>query len=395
MSAAATRRWLGAGGAILVLSSCGGPAPAGRATAAATPAPVTTSSLAVRVVGNTLVDAGGTPIRIVGVNRIAGFCTRPAPFSSIIYGPSDSASVDQMASWNINVVRLTLNEDCWLGINGAPAAFSGSVYRNAIVAYVNLLHSRGIFAIIDLHGDAPGTTLSVTGQAMADEDHAPAYWTSVATTFAHDPATVFEPYNEPHITTSNALTTNPWDCWLNGCTITQLVPGEHQAPVPLQWSSAGMQQLVDTIRATGAANVITLSGLSLASDLSGIITHLPQDPLHQLAATFHNYGQSATQNGGCGPSCWDSVIAPLAARLPVITDELGEPDCQTSYVSQYMSWADQHGVSYLPWVWTTWGCTNHGYGLLSDWSGTPNSYGAVFRDHFRSLPPPTEAVAHS
>jgi len=72
-----------------------------------------------------------------------------------------------------------------------------------------------------------------------------------------------------------------------------------------------MQQLVETIRATGARNVITLSGLDSASDLSGLLTHLPNDRAHQLAATFHNYGQSASQNGGCGLACWDSVIAPV------------------------------------------------------------------------------------
>ena len=33
-------------------------------------------------------------------------------------GPADSTSVQAMAAWHINAVRVPLNEDCWLGING-------------------------------------------------------------------------------------------------------------------------------------------------------------------------------------------------------------------------------------------------------------------------------------
>ena len=35
-------------------------------------------------------------------------------------GPADQASVSAMLSWKINIVRVPMNEDCWLGINGEP-----------------------------------------------------------------------------------------------------------------------------------------------------------------------------------------------------------------------------------------------------------------------------------
>lgn len=76
---------------------------------------------------------------------------------------------------------------------------------------------------------------------------------------------------------------------------------------------------------------------------------------------------------------------------------MGEADCQTSYVTQHMDWADAHGVSYLPWGWELWGCANHAYGLLADWSGTPNPYGQAFCNHFAARaatpPPPTGSEA--
>lgn len=124
----------------------------------------------------------------------------------------------------------------------------------------------------------------------------------MASTFKDNPAVIFEPYNEPHITAADAATTDPWACWLNGCEATELFSGPHTAR-PSTWQLAGMQQLIDVIRTAGAANVITLSGLNLANDLTGVLGHLPADPDHQLAATFHNYGASDTANEGCGPSC--------------------------------------------------------------------------------------------
>ena len=36
-------------------------------------------------------------------------------------GPTDSGSVTALQSWHINMVRVPINEDCWLGINGLPA----------------------------------------------------------------------------------------------------------------------------------------------------------------------------------------------------------------------------------------------------------------------------------
>src|SRR2546422_103719 len=112
--------------------------------------------LSIRIVGNHFVDGGGGPVRLLGVNRSGTeyeCMDGKGPFD----GPSDAASIAVMASWHINTVRVPLNEDCWLGINGAPAAFSGAAYRDAIVAYVRRLHDAGLYAIVDLHWSAQGT----------------------------------------------------------------------------------------------------------------------------------------------------------------------------------------------------------------------------------------------
>ncbi|HLJ34605.1 MAG TPA: cellulase family glycosylhydrolase [Ktedonobacteraceae bacterium] len=347
------------------------------------PPPSNTGGLAIHVSGNHLVNAQGQPIRLIGVNFIgAKWCVQQQP--SIFVQPVDAGHVAAMASWHINVVRVTLNEDCWLGINNVAPSVSGSNYQNAIVNFLQLLHHNGLYAIVDLHWNAPGTEQSDAQQPMADKDHATAFWTSVATTFKDDPAVIFEPYNEPNIASYNSLTANPWECWRDGgCTVSRFVPCEHCAYVRTQWQTEGMQEMVNAIRATGATNPIMLGGLGSANDLSQFLRYLPSDPQHQLLASFHNYQGGAK---ACDmQACWDSVIAPIAQHMPVVTGEFGENNCQTTFVNTYMSWADAHAISYLPWVWMPWGCG--AYGLIANWSGTPSRYGQVFYHHFHAINP--------
>src|SRR5438067_1990544 len=170
------------------------------------------------VTANHLVDGNGTAIRLLGVNR-SGTEYACIQGWGIFDGPNDAASVAAMAAWHINAVRIPLNEDCWLNINGVNPAYAGATYQSAIHAYINLLHQRGLYAILELHWNAPGTSQATGQQVMPDADHSPAFWTSVATFFKADKDALSERYNEPHDVS--------WSCWLNGCT----TPG---------WTSAGL-----------------------------------------------------------------------------------------------------------------------------------------------------------
>jgi endoglucanase len=312
--------------------------------------------LSIGVSGNHLVS-NGTVVRLLGVNR-SGTEYACIQGWGIFDGPNDDASVAAMAAWHINAVRIPLNEDCWLSINGVNPAYAGATYRTAIQTYVNLLHQHGLYAILELHWNAPGTSRATGQQVMPDADHSPAFWTSVATLFKADPAVLFDLYNEPHDVS--------WSCWLNGCN----APG---------WNIAGMQTLVTTVRSTGATQPIMIGGLAWANDLSGWLANRPSDPAHALVASFHNYNFNV-----CKPSCWDSTVATLAAQVPVVTGELGEDDCAHTYIDQYMNWADAHGISYLGWTWDTWNCSS-GPALISSYDGTPTAFGVGFRDHLAGL----------
>lgn len=117
-------------------------------SAAATPAPY------VAVKGNRLVNASGATIRLLGVDR-SGAEYMCLGGSKIFDGPTGPTAVAAMAAWHINAVRVPLNEDCWLGINGVSSSVSGAKYQQAIEKYVATLQSYGIIVILDLHWAAP------------------------------------------------------------------------------------------------------------------------------------------------------------------------------------------------------------------------------------------------
>jgi hypothetical protein len=268
-----------------------------------------------------------------------------------------------MAQWHIDTVRLPLNEDCWLGINGLSPASSGAAYRSAIAAYVHQLEDRQIVVDIDLHWSAPGSQRATSQQQMADADHSVQFWQSVASVFRNDPLVIFELYNEPHGIT--------WSCWRDGCA----VPAGRTAPA---YQAAGMQQLVNAVRATGARNPLLLDGLARASDLGGWRAFEPFDPARALVAAWHIYGPS-----GCGASCWQRKVSEVRAT-PLLVTELGQRDCGSSFVNTLMSWLDRRGVGYFAWAWNTWPDCK-GPSLITGYGGTPHAnYGEAVRKHLET-----------
>ena len=364
---AATAMVAGATAAALSASAVNG---AGRPKVSAQSAsPVTSPWLAttsvpyVAVVGNHLVNAAGQTIRLLGIDR-SGTEFECIQGDGIFDGPHSATSVKAMTRWGIDAVRLPLNEDCWLGINGVKPAYGGVAYKEAIAGYVKTLQSFGLVVILDLHWNAPDTTPATGQQQMADASHSPAFWASVATYFKNNHGVIFDLYNEPQGIS--------WNCWLHGCKSST------------GWQIAGMQSLVDAVRSTGATQPLMLGGIGWAGDLGGWLAHEPTDPLHQLVASFHNYnfGPCATA------ACWTSMVAPVAKVIPVVTGEMGENDCADGYIDSYMTWADANGISNLGWTWNStsdgWTCTG-GPSLIQSYSGTPTGFGVGLRDHLQAL----------
>jgi len=326
---------------------------------------------AVSVRNNHLVNASGDVIRLTGVNR-SGAQYACAEGWGIWDGPTDTDSaIRAMAAWHVNAVRIPLNEDCWLGINGVKPAYSGSNYRAALADYVTRLERFGMIPVLNLHYSAPGHAVPDNQEPMADEDHSPAFWRSVATYFKNDHHVIFDLFNEPY-PDSNQDTAAAWSCVLNG----GICRG-------VSFRAAGMQQLVDVVRATGATQPLMIDGPQYAGDLDRLLRYEPHDPLHQLIASIHIYEPG---DAPCDTrACWVSQIAHVAARVPVVEGEIGTKDCSGSSIGPLLNWSDADGVSYLAWAWNVGSC-NAEPSLITDYSGAPTqTYGQCYHDHLIAL----------
>lgn len=135
---------------------------------------------------------------------------------AIFEKPYNQTLVDSFKAWKANAVRVPLNEDCWLGINGVKPEFSGQNYINNISEYVNMFTREGFVVILDLHWTAPGTQKATKQVPMPDQDHSIAFWTSVASTFSNNDKVIFELFNEPYPDHGNWNSDEGWKCWRDG-----------------------------------------------------------------------------------------------------------------------------------------------------------------------------------
>jgi len=357
-----------------------------------TPAPTTPPTFSgLHVQGNRLVNASAQTVVLRGVNRM-GLEYECVQGGGLFGGvPVDLASVNAMKSWHINVVRLPLNEHCWLGIEGSP---SGATYQQGVASYVNLLTANGIYVMVDLHWSAPPGQSASGQQSMPNTSYSANFWKSVATSFKGNPMVLFDLFNEP-IPNNNAndstdsAAMRSWSCWRDGgaggnCDATQS-SGTSSSMSGSQ--VVGMQALVDAVRSTGATNVIVLGGIQWANTLwssstRNLLTYLPVDPLGQLAAAVHAYDNTWCRD----TACYDREVAPIAAQLPVIFGEFGNAAGDTNMLNSLMNWADARSIGYAAWTWNVGDSSGFGQmKLLTSYSGTPNQYGQVVRGHITAI----------
>ncbi|MEV7241870.1 cellulose binding domain-containing protein [Streptomyces sp. NPDC093248] len=343
------------------------------------PPPSDGTAPALHVSGTKLVDAAGRTRRLLGVNRSGGefMCVQGR---GIWDGPVDDAAIAAIAGWKADAVRIPLNEECWLGLSNVDPRYGGANYINAVKDLVARVEAHGMTPIVEMHwshgqytGNSAGCSdVHATCQKpMPDMAYAPSFWASVASTFKDDEAAVFDLFNEPYPDRAASGTTDAWKCWRDGGTC----PG-------ISYEVAGMQDLVDSIRGAGAKNVVMAGGLAYSNDLSQWLTYRPDDPAGNLAAAYHVYNF----NTCASESCWNSTLAPVAAKVPLIAGEIGENTCSHGFTDQVMKWFDDRNLSYLGWTWNTWDCSS-GPSLISSYDGTPTAYGAGLRDHLRALNP--------
>jgi len=326
---------------------------------------------AIKVQGNKFVDESGKTIMLRGVSH-SGTEYACVQGHGITEGDVGASGVAAIKSWGNNIVRIPLNEDCWLGINGVPSKSGGDNYKKAIQSYVNFITQAGLIAILDLHWTADGSTLATKQDPMPDLSHSPQFWSEVAKAYKNQSNVMFELFNEPFPGSGNPQSED-WECWRDGnC------PGS----TGVHFTAAGMDKLVSAVRATGATNVIILGALAWSNYMKGWLDHVPKDPINQLGAVWHSYDFNACNNEGC----WDSQVKPVADKYPMIVTESG---FKIDYVQKLWPWLESNHISYMAWVWNTWGAHNktaNGEGLITNYDGTPSQpWGTTWKKQLASV----------
>jgi endoglucanase len=298
------------------------------------------------VEGPTVYDSNHVPHVFHGVDR-------PSLEWSPIGQYLSEQDYEAMATWKANVVRISLNQDFWLA--GGSQYFAG--YPGVVDQQIQWAESAGLDVIVDLHWSDRGDFNTTAAQQRMADAHSVTFWSQVAARYKGDGRVMFELYNEPHDV--------PWSVWLDG------------GPSGDGFTVAGMQQLNDAVRQTGALNLVFIAGLDWAFDLSGVATNRVRGS--NIVWVSHAYGQNAQQQAGS----WYAAFGYLKATDPVMLTEFGSTSsCATAYESALISYADTLGISWSAYAWFVSGCAFPS--LIADWTGTPTASGQVVRSALMS-----------
>jgi len=381
------------------------------------------SNISIAISGSNLVDGTGKTVQLRGVN-VAGLETVAVEGwdPSNPWGASTGTTTPNwslMQTWGVNAVRLPLNEASWLGascvdmggvgyhfVNGVRTANTpgelvsadpGSNYQATVATAVSQATAAGLYVILDLHLTAPSNVCPSVQSPMADADNSVKFWSSLAAAFKGNPAVIFELFNEPFLDGAPLTGTTPWTALINGGTLTSYTTQTNSSPyyetVQYTWQTAGMQAMLNAVRATGATNVVLTSTLGYAGDLGGWLQYHPTDTLNpsQVGAVWHTYpGPSAANEANCSglPACSTQLLADTvairAAGYPVVITEFGDPSGGTTapWSAVLLPFADLNGVSYMAWTWNPWVGTT--YYLITDAAGDPTvGYGQYIKAHYQ------------
>lgn len=342
--------------------------------------------------GNKILDKNGNEhfFRGLDVSGLESSCTASIQLNEY----------SVMASWGANVVRVPLNQDCWLNDPSNPS-YEAS-YAATVDDQVQTAQAQGMDIILDLHWSDQGSysvganclTAHTNCQQIMADAHSVTFWQQVATTYANAPNVIFELYNEPHVGNGNDSPA-AWSTWLDG----GASGGSSSYPV------VGMQQLYDAVRGAPASanNLVIIGGLNWAYDLAEVPNNAVQGT--NIVYNTHPYS-SKTPNPG--PAAWQSAFGFLTATYPVIATEFGylpstqtlmttegPTDCNSAFDTMFTQYANQQGAGPTPshmMSWSAWAFYFAGGdecnfpSLIYDSNYDPNAAGTVVQSALMAGP---------
>ncbi|MDF3057622.1 MAG: glycoside hydrolase family 5 [Rariglobus sp.] len=279
--------------------------------------------------------------------------------------------------WKSNVIRIPVSHERWFGRKGQTDGGAG--YRKIVDQCITLAANRGAYVVLDLH------------TYRAPKDEYLEFWTDAATRYKNHPALIFDLMNEPHGIS--------WEIWRDGGFVGEKTDRDEAAFLTAEerakaqgFQSPGMQKMLDTVRATGARNMVLVGGLDYAYRLDGIVNGFGlKDATGQgIIYACHIYPWK---------SQWQKMLLDAAAKYPILLGEVGADAKKMTFMplEQQENWEtwtpailgliQQHKLN-----WTAW-CFHPGASprMLLDWDYTPTPFwGQQAKDAIggKQFPPP-------
>jgi hypothetical protein len=319
--------------------------------------------------GTDVVRPDRATYRLVGLNK-ADYADSWI-YNNRLQFPANEAT--SLHAWGASTVRLQLNQEFWLNDCAAWSGSTATTYKTAVLNEVRDLTARGVFVLVTLLSTERGvnTGCAITKGALREmaDQRSVTFWREVATAFKGNFRVMFDLFNEPHDITP--------EVWRNGGTV---IYG------PLKRRSfvaVGMQTLYDTIRSTGATNVVTVSGLNWASD-PRVHLSMPLDG-YGIVAASHSYCHTCTEEDPHPHELLETLNdAEIRGRHPLTLTETGwrtQSTAGATYNRAMIDWANANGVGWLVYGWMAHLNPNTAdvYSLLASSTPTYDAGGAYTR----------------
>ncbi len=318
--------------------------------------------LPLKVVGTKILNSRGAPVLLRGVNAAS------LEFTSDGQGHIIETVLRAIHEWHVNLIRLPLTQDRWFG--KAPEQTNNfQPYRDLVRQIVNVCATNRCYIILDLHWSDCNEWGKNIGQHSMPDSNSITFWQDLAPVYANHPAVLFDLYNEPHDVS--------WDIWLHGGTITDKPNNRRQMRDPKTFQAVGMQTLLDTVRATGANNVVIAGGLDWAYDFSGILEGRQLADPHGHGVIYANH---CYDNKNQSVDTWIANMEKASATLPIIVSEFGG-NAGPGHIVPTDNWL-LHVLQALEkheWSWVAWDLhPNARPSLIADWNYTVTTNFGVY-----------------
>lgn len=326
--------------------------------------------LPLKVVGTKILDSSNRPVLLRGVNAAS------MEWTSDGQGRILKTVNTAIRDWRVNIIRLPLAQDRWFG-RAREQTDGGRAYRELVHEVVDTCATQHCYIILDLHwSDCNEWGVNIGQHSMPDLNSV-AFWKDFAPVYANNPAVLFDLYNEPHDVS--------WNVWLNGGRIKDK-PNTRQVGPARTYECVGMQKLLDTVRETGASNVVIAGGLDWAYDFSGILRGYRLLDPHGNGVIYANH---CYDNKRESVKTWVRKMEQASAKLPVIVSEFGG-DAGPSRVVPSDNWLLRvmKALNEHHWSWVAWDLhTSARPNLISDWDYTPSPQFGVYVKQALAEPP--------